>query len=87
MGSIRSGMALVLPQTGGAAMTPYCPSIPKDAVYRIGEAAKLLGMSRRWLLDRAKAHVIAYSTPNGRTKRFRGADIIKLWRKEQGFST
>lgn len=66
-------------------MTPFCPDIPADAVYPIGEAAKLLGMGRRWLLDRAKAGAVEFSTPNGSRKKFRGADLIALWKKEQGF--
>lgn len=66
-------------------MTPFCPDIPENAIYPIGEAAKLLGMGRRWLLDRAKAGAVAYTTPKGSIKKFRGADLIALWKNEQGF--
>jgi len=66
-------------------MTPICPDIPSDAVFPIGKAAEILGTSRRWLLDKAKSGEIQYSIPVGqKRKKFRGEDLIALWKKRQG---
>lgn len=66
-------------------MTPICPDIPHDAVYPIGKAAEILGTSRRWLLDQATSGKIRYSIPFGqKRKKFRGEDLIALWKKKQG---
>lgn len=69
-------------------MTPICPDIPYEAIFPIGKAAEILGTSRRWLLDKAKSGEIQYSIPIGqKRKKFRGEDLIALWKKRQGLQT
>lgn len=66
-------------------MTPICPDIPSDAVFPIGKAAEILGTSRRWLLDQATNGRIQFTIPVGqKRKKFRGEDLIALWKKRQG---
>ena len=70
-------------------MTPTCPDIRPNAVYGIGDAAKLLGMSRDRLRHYCNLETrqggIAFVIPKGETrKKFRGADIIDFWCRKSG---
>ena len=62
-------------------MNPVWPDIPQSAVYPIGKAAEILGISTRHLLRLATSGVIKFTVNrrNGR-KMFSGKELLRYWR-------
>ena len=68
-------------------MTHLQPDIPDKGMYLIGEAAKLLGMSRNILRAKAEMNIIecTFDSDNGR-RVFSGKQIKNYWRKRMGLA-
>ena len=68
-------------------MTHLQPDIPDKGMYLIGEAAKLLGMSRHLLRVKAEMNLIECTVDidNGR-RIFSGKQIKNYWRKRMGLA-
>lgn len=66
-------------------MTRLLPDIPDKGMYPIGEAAKLLCMSRNILRNKAELNLIecTFDSDNGR-RVFSGKQIKTYWRKRMG---
>lgn len=70
-------------------MTYEPPKVTESGRYPIGEAARLLGIDRKTLLNKTRLSIrdggIAFSTPKGSTKKFfSGRDILAFWRRCTG---